>query len=146
MPMTQPFSTTGRRPMSCFVIKRVFMNRQKSPNVRIQAFGQHRNRLGIQNLCRQHGGSGVKVGALMGCYYLHTATANCARLVSAKDAALRRIALPPAPNFKNKSNRHARQVSTCWKFQRSVLCPCSLSKTHDQLRLEKRLKKGWINR
>ena len=73
-------------------ILQVFMDRQKGLNVQIQAFWQHRNRLGIQNLCRLYGGRGVKVGALRGCYYLHTVTVNCTRLVSASSRDMPKVA------------------------------------------------------
>jgi hypothetical protein len=45
-------------------------------------------------------------------------------------------------SFLLKSNRHARQALTCWKFHRRALCPCYLMKKHAQLRLEKKIKKA----
>ena len=76
MPMKRPLSIPERRPISCLIIKQVFVDRQKGSNARIRAFGQHHNRLGIQNLYRRNGGPGAKVGALVGCYYLRTTILN----------------------------------------------------------------------
>jgi hypothetical protein len=49
------------------------MDRKKGLDIRIEAFGQHGNRLRIQNFRRQYRGCGVKVSAFVGRYDLHAA-------------------------------------------------------------------------